>query len=156
MAASLLTVRAIRTVAVEVPMARPLGTSAQTMRTAPILLIDLETEEGISGWLIPRHAPGQEPYRRNILPGCSVGALISMRGIHVWYLHRDADTTKLPAGRLVHLGLRRHTTRQRRRWAPHTSAYGVRPSAAEYGMTPGGSLRSRTSVLQWRSGRFPT
>ena len=30
-------------------MARPLGTSAQTMRTAPILLIDLETEEGITG-----------------------------------------------------------------------------------------------------------
>src|ERR1700689_2432663 len=49
MAASLLTVRAIRTVAVEVPMARPLGTSAQTMRTAPLLLIDLETEEGITG-----------------------------------------------------------------------------------------------------------
>jgi hypothetical protein len=47
--AALLTVRAIRTVAVEVPMARPLGTSAQTMRTAPMLLIDLETEEGITG-----------------------------------------------------------------------------------------------------------
>ncbi len=30
-------------------MARPLGTSAQTMRTAPLLLIDLETEEGITG-----------------------------------------------------------------------------------------------------------
>ena len=49
MAASLLTVRAIQTVAVEVPMARPLGTSAQTMRTAPLLLIDLVTEEGITG-----------------------------------------------------------------------------------------------------------
>jgi hypothetical protein len=40
MAASVLTVLAIRTVAVEVPMARPLGTSAQTMRTAPIMLAD--------------------------------------------------------------------------------------------------------------------
>ena len=30
-------------------MARPLGISAQTMRTAPLLLIDLETEEGIIG-----------------------------------------------------------------------------------------------------------
>jgi mandelate racemase len=49
MAAPFLTVRAIRTIAVEVPMARPLGTSAQTMRTAPILLIDLDTEEGITG-----------------------------------------------------------------------------------------------------------
>lgn len=44
-----LTLRAIRTVAVDVPMARPMGTSAQSMRTAPLLLIDLETEEGITG-----------------------------------------------------------------------------------------------------------
>jgi mandelate racemase len=47
--AALLTVRAIHATAVDVPMARPLGTSAQTMRTAPLLLIDLETEEGITG-----------------------------------------------------------------------------------------------------------
>jgi mandelate racemase len=49
MATPLLTLRAIRATPVEVPMARPLGTSAQTMRTAPLLLIDLETEEGITG-----------------------------------------------------------------------------------------------------------
>ena len=49
MATPLLTLRAIHTVAVDVPMARPLGTSAQTIRTAPLLLIDLETEEGITG-----------------------------------------------------------------------------------------------------------
>lgn len=30
-------------------MSRPLGTSARVMRTAPFLLIDLETEEGITG-----------------------------------------------------------------------------------------------------------
>src|SRR5271169_4060470 len=30
-------------------MVRPLGTSAQTMGSAPILLIDMETEEGIVG-----------------------------------------------------------------------------------------------------------
>ena len=47
--AALITLRAIRATAVEVPMARPLGTSAQTMRTAPLLLIDLETEEGVTG-----------------------------------------------------------------------------------------------------------
>jgi mandelate racemase len=62
MAAPFLTVRAIRTIAVEVPMARPLGTSAQTMRTAPILLIDLDTEEGITGhaylFCYTRMAPG--------------------------------------------------------------------------------------------------
>lgn len=60
--AALLTVRAIRTVAVDVSMARPLSTSAQTMRTAPILLIDLETEEGITGhahlFCYTRMAPG--------------------------------------------------------------------------------------------------
>ncbi|MBN9511695.1 MAG: mandelate racemase, partial [Alphaproteobacteria bacterium] len=49
MAAPLLTLRAIRTTAVDVPMARPLGTSAQTIRAAPLLLIDLETEEGVTG-----------------------------------------------------------------------------------------------------------
>ena len=49
MATALLTLRAIHATAVEVPMTRPLGTSAQTMRTAPILLIDVETEEGATG-----------------------------------------------------------------------------------------------------------
>lgn len=44
-----LTVRALRTTAVMVPMARPLITCARTIRTAPLLLIDLETEQGITG-----------------------------------------------------------------------------------------------------------
>jgi mandelate racemase len=44
-----LTVRAIRAVGVDVPMALPLGTSAATIRAAPLLLIDLETEEGVTG-----------------------------------------------------------------------------------------------------------
>lgn len=44
-----LTIRSMRTIAVDVPMARPLGTSARTMRTAPFVLIDLETDEGITG-----------------------------------------------------------------------------------------------------------
>jgi mandelate racemase len=44
-----LTIRSLRTVAVSVPMKRPLGTSAVTVRSAPLLLIDLETEEGITG-----------------------------------------------------------------------------------------------------------
>jgi mandelate racemase len=45
----LLTIRGIRTSAVEVPMKFPLGTSAGTVHSAPLLLIDLETEEGING-----------------------------------------------------------------------------------------------------------
>jgi hypothetical protein len=61
-AAALLTLRTFHAAAVEVPMTRPLATSAQTMRTAPILLIDLETEEGVTGHAYPfcyaRIAPG--------------------------------------------------------------------------------------------------
>ena len=44
-----LTVRAVRTVAVAVPMRFALGTSAATVREAPLLLVDLETEEGVTG-----------------------------------------------------------------------------------------------------------
>jgi mandelate racemase len=44
-----LTVRAIRCVGVEVPMTYTLGTSRGTITKAPLLLIDLDTEEGITG-----------------------------------------------------------------------------------------------------------
>ena len=44
-----LTIRALRAVAVEVPMTYVLGTSAGAVRAAPLLLVDLETEEGITG-----------------------------------------------------------------------------------------------------------
>jgi len=44
-----LKVRGVTTSAVEVPMKFPLGTSAATVSRAPLLLIDLETEEGITG-----------------------------------------------------------------------------------------------------------
>jgi mandelate racemase len=44
-----LTVRAIRSVGVEVPMTYALGTSRGTITKAPLLLIDLETEEGVTG-----------------------------------------------------------------------------------------------------------
>src|SRR5471030_699701 len=48
-----LTVRSIRAVAVEVPMKHALGTSRASLRAAPLLLIDVETEEGVTGhaWL---------------------------------------------------------------------------------------------------------
>jgi mandelate racemase len=49
MTAPQLTVRSIRSVGVEVPMTFPLGTSAATIRSAPLLLIDVETEEGATG-----------------------------------------------------------------------------------------------------------
>ncbi len=44
-----LTIRGVNTFAVEVPMTYPLGTSAATVKRAPLLLIDLETEDGITG-----------------------------------------------------------------------------------------------------------
>jgi mandelate racemase len=44
-----LTVRSIRSVALEVPMNLPLGTSAATIRAAPLLLIEVETEQGVTG-----------------------------------------------------------------------------------------------------------
>jgi mandelate racemase len=44
-----LTVRGIRAVGVKVPMTYVLGTSAQAVREAPLLLVDVETEEGVTG-----------------------------------------------------------------------------------------------------------
>lgn len=44
-----LTVRAIRATPVEVPLTYVLGTSAGAVRKAPLLLVNLETEEGITG-----------------------------------------------------------------------------------------------------------
>jgi len=42
-----LTVRNVRTTGVLVPMTYVLGTSAAAVRSAPLLLVDVETEEGI-------------------------------------------------------------------------------------------------------------
>jgi mandelate racemase len=44
-----LTIAGVRTTAVQVPMRFPLGTSAATVREAPLLLIDLDTNEGVTG-----------------------------------------------------------------------------------------------------------
>jgi len=44
-----LTIRAIRSTPVSVPLNFVLGTSAAAVREAPLLLVDLETNEGITG-----------------------------------------------------------------------------------------------------------
>jgi mandelate racemase len=44
-----LTIRNIRAIPVKVPMTYVLGTSAQAVREAPLLLVDVETEEGVTG-----------------------------------------------------------------------------------------------------------
>jgi mandelate racemase len=63
-----LTIRAIRAVGVEVPMTYTLGTSRGIITKAPLLLIDLETEEGITGrsylWC---YLPGVMPAIANAL-----------------------------------------------------------------------------------------
>jgi mandelate racemase len=49
MKAPLLTIRAVRSIGVEVPMTYALGTSRGVITKAPLLLLDLETEEGVTG-----------------------------------------------------------------------------------------------------------
>jgi len=44
-----LTIREIRARPVRVPMRRPLGTSGGTISQAPLVLVDVETEEGVTG-----------------------------------------------------------------------------------------------------------
>lgn len=44
-----LTIRAVRSAGVEVPMTYTLGTSRTAVTKAPLLLIDVETEEGVTG-----------------------------------------------------------------------------------------------------------
>jgi mandelate racemase len=44
-----LTIRALRGTPVEVPLNYELGTSAVTIRKAPLLLVDMETEQGVTG-----------------------------------------------------------------------------------------------------------
>jgi mandelate racemase len=45
----ILTIRALRSIAVDVPMTYALGTSQARITRAPLLLVDLETEEGLTG-----------------------------------------------------------------------------------------------------------
>ena len=44
-----LTLRGVRCTAVRVPLRCVLGTSAATVREAPLLLVDVETEQGVVG-----------------------------------------------------------------------------------------------------------
>src|SRR5437870_10609335 len=67
-----LKIRSIRTVAVHVPMKRALGTSARRMDVAPLVLIDLETEEGVTGrayvfCYLPAATPAIEAILRDAL-----------------------------------------------------------------------------------------
>jgi len=47
-AAPALKLRGVRSTAVEVPLRRVLGTSADALRAAPLLLVDVETEQGVT------------------------------------------------------------------------------------------------------------
>jgi L-alanine-DL-glutamate epimerase-like enolase superfamily enzyme len=74
-----LTIRALRGTPVEVPLNYVLGTSAVAIRKAPLLLVDLETEQGVTGrtylfCYLPAAAPAilslleVEAARRAIIP----------------------------------------------------------------------------------------
>jgi mandelate racemase len=67
-----LTVRNVRAFGVLVPMTYVLGTSAAAVRSAPLLLVDLETEEGIVGrayqfCYLPAAAPAIETLLKEVL-----------------------------------------------------------------------------------------
>ena len=49
MQAETLTLRSLSATPVSVPMNRPLGTSARTIGSAALVLVDLETQEGVTG-----------------------------------------------------------------------------------------------------------
>jgi mandelate racemase len=49
MSAAPLRIRNVRAIPVKVPMTYVLGTSVQAVREAPLLLVDVETEEGVTG-----------------------------------------------------------------------------------------------------------
>ncbi len=68
MSGGALRVRAIRSVAVEVPMRHVLGTSQAAVRAAPLVLVDLDTEEGITGRAyVFAYLPGAAPAIRALL-----------------------------------------------------------------------------------------
>lgn len=68
-----LTLRHVRTRAVSAPMKRPLGTSMGSFAAAPLVLIDLETEEGVTGRAyllayVPTVAPLLQKVIADVLP----------------------------------------------------------------------------------------
>jgi mandelate racemase len=81
-----LTIRRVRAVPVTVPMRYALGTSAATVREAPLLLVDLETEEGIVGRAYqfcyrPAAAPAIAGFLADILDATAGAALVP---VNLW------------------------------------------------------------------------
>jgi len=92
------TIRGVRTRAVEVPMTYVLGTSAGAIRSAPLLLVDLETEEGVTGrsYLFCFYAGGARPMA-NVL----ADAVEMVKGARV----APADIAALMARRFLLIGV---------------------------------------------------
>src|SRR3546814_19136497 len=63
-----LTIRDVRARLVEMPMRFALGTSADVVRVAPLLLVDLPTEEGITGqsYLFCYRRPGGRAFAEGL------------------------------------------------------------------------------------------
>src|SRR5262249_523124 len=107
-----LTIREVKTSAVEVPMTYPLGTSAATGRKAPLRLIDLETEEGGTGrtcrfWYRPRVRRGVDVVLRDavaIVKGETAAPLAVAAGLPLATL-LGAKPRPIPAYNSSGLGL---------------------------------------------------
>jgi mandelate racemase len=82
-----LTVRAIRARAVELPLTFVLGTSQQALRQVPLVLIDLETEEGVTG----------RSYLFGYLKASAPGIIGILREIEALTKGERADPTALGA-----------------------------------------------------------
>jgi mandelate racemase len=81
-----LTIHSVRTTAVHVPMKRALGTSARRMDIAPLVLIDVETEEGVTGrayvfCYLPAATVGVEAILRDAA-ACVKGDRVSPRDLN--------------------------------------------------------------------------
>ena len=59
-----LRLRSVSCTAVEVPLRYVLGTSAATVRAAPLLLVEVLTEQGVAGHVAPHVDRQVEPARR--------------------------------------------------------------------------------------------
>jgi len=93
-----LTIRGVKTTPVLVPMTYALGTSAARVTEAPLLLIDLETEEGITG---RTYLFGYRPSGARVVALLIEDAVSLIRGEHV----RPADIAAKLARRFALIGV---------------------------------------------------
>lgn len=93
-----LTVRGVRTTPILIPMTHALGTSAARLTEAPLLLVDVETEEGVTG---RTYLFCYRPAGAHVIAVLIEDALTLIKGDPV----RPADITAKLARRFVLMGV---------------------------------------------------